>query len=85
MQELQRAKNAMRTNKVDSLIVSRLTAESRFDEARDYIDDADDALPLHPLRRLSASISLNQLRREVDEMEMQAVNGAKAAHVNGSG
>lgn len=85
MRELQRAKSVMRTNKVDSLIVSRLTAESRFDEARDYIDEADDALPLHPLRRLSASISLNQLRREVDELEMQAVNGAKAAHVNGSG
>jgi len=85
MRELRRAKNAMRTNKVDALIVSRLTAESRFDEARGYIDEAEDALPLHPLRRLSASIALNQLRREVDELEMQAVNGAKAAHFNGSG
>ena len=85
MRELQRAKAALRTNMVDALIVSRLAAESRFDDARDYIDEADDTLPLHPLRRLSASIALNQLRREVDVLEMQAVNGAKAAHVNGSG
>jgi len=85
MRELQRAKSAMRTNKVDSLIVSRLAAESRFDEARDYLDEADDALPLHPLRRLSARIALNQLRREVDVLEMQVVNGAKAEDVSGSG
>jgi hypothetical protein len=85
MQALQRAKSAMRTNTVDALIVSRLAAESRFDEARDYIDEADDALPLHPLRRLSTTIALKQLRREVEMLEMQAINGAKAGHVSASG
>ena len=85
LRELRRAKSVMRTNMVDALIVSRLTAESRFDEARDYIDEADDALPLHPLRRLSATIALKQLRREVEALEMQAVNGAKAADLSGSG
>ena len=85
MQELQRAKSAMRTNMVDALIVSRLAAESRFDEARDYIDEADDALPLHPLRRLSTTIALKQLRREVEVLEMQAINGAKTGHVSASG
>jgi hypothetical protein len=84
--ELERARSAWRNNKVDALIVSRLAAQRRFEEARDYIEQVDAARPLHPLRRLSMGIALKQLRRQVDLLEMQAVNTSpKADNINGSG
>ena len=83
--ELERARTAMRSNKIDALIVSRLAAEHRFDEARDYIDQLDHDLPMHPLRRLSTTIALKQLRRQVDALEMRAVNSSKPDSINGNG
>jgi hypothetical protein len=83
--ELELARTAMRSNKIDALIVSRLAAEHRFDEARDYIDQLDHDLPMHPLRRLSTTIALKQLRRQVDALEMQAVNSSKPDSINGNG
>ena len=84
--ELERASSAWRSSKVDALIVSRLAAQRRFEEARDYIEQADAARPLHPLRRLSTGIALKQLRRQVDLLEMQAVNTSpKPDNINGSG
>ena len=77
MRALELARTAKRSNLVDTLIVSRLSAEHRFDEARNYIEEATFQMPLHPLRRLSAKIALRQLRRQVDVLEMQAVNDSK--------
>jgi hypothetical protein len=85
MRELELARTAQRSDLVDTLIVSRLSAEHRFDEARNYIEEATSELPLHPLRRLSAKIALQQLRRQVDTLEMQAVNDSKPDAVADNG
>lgn len=85
MQQLELARDGQRSNKVDAVIVSYLAAQGRYDEARDHIERVDDALPLQPFRRLSTTIALRQLRRQVDALEMQAVNGPQPEGVNGSG
>jgi len=85
MRELELARTAQRSNLVDTLIVSRLSTEHRFDEARNYIEEAASEMPLHPLRRLSAKIALQQLRRQVDMLEMQAVNESKPDTVTDNG
>ena len=85
MRELGLAANARRSNRVAALIVSRLNAERRYDEARSYIEEAASELPLHPLRRLSTTLALQQLRREVDALQMQAVNGSKAKGISDTG
>lgn len=85
MRELERARTAWRSNRVDALIVSRLNAERRYDDARSYIEEAESELPLHPLRRLSTTLALQQLRREVDALQMQAVNSSKAKGISDTG
>ena len=85
MRELERARAAQRSNLVDTLIVSRLSAEHRFDEARTYIEEASSEMPLHPLRRLSTIIALQQLRRQVDTLEMQAGNETNPDAVTDNG
>jgi protein O-mannosyl-transferase len=85
MRALQRAKAAFPSNKVNTIIVSRLAAEGRYDEARSYIEEAADALPWNPLRRISAKLSLEQLRIDVDAREMQAIEGRPARPVTGPG
>jgi hypothetical protein len=85
MQELELARTAMRSNLVDVLIVSRLSAERRFDDARRHIKKAASELPLHPLRRLSTKITLQQLRRQVNMLEMQAVNDKRSRSTSDNG
>lgn len=85
MRELELARAAKRSNLVDALIVSQLSAERRFDDARDHIEKAASELPLHPLRRLSARIALQQLRRQVDMLEMQAVNESRSKRISDNG
>ena len=85
MRALELARAAQRSNLVDTLIVSRLSAEHRFDEARNYIEEATSEMPLHPLRRLSAKIALQQLRRQVDMLEMRAVNDSKPGNITDNG
>ena len=85
MRELERARNASRSRTVDTLIVSQLAAEGRYDEARDYIEEAGSTLPWHPLRRLSAMISLEQLRSDLDARESRAIEEQGPDRVSGSG
>jgi hypothetical protein len=85
MRALERAKNAWKSSSVDSLIVSQLAAEGRFDEARDYIEQAGNTVPWHPLRRLSVLMSLKRLRSEVDAREMQAVKPEAPLRATGPG
>jgi hypothetical protein len=85
MRELELARTVMRSNLVDALIVSRLSAERRFDDARNHIEEAASELPLHPLRRLSTKITLQQLRRQVNMLEMQAVNDSTSKRISDNG
>jgi len=66
------------SNKLTSMIVSMLSVDGRYDDARRRIDDAERELPLNPLRRIATAIELQQLRRSVDALERQALAGRAA-------
>jgi hypothetical protein len=78
MRLLERAGAEYPSNRVTSLVVSNLTANRRFEEARSYIGRVEDALPMHPLRRLSTSILLRQLMSELETIEAQAAADSAA-------
>ena len=85
MRELEQAREYLRSGKVDALIVSQLAASGRFEAARDYISEVDKELPLHPLRRMSATIALEQLRRQVEARERQTGSETRPTAVSDRG
>lgn len=60
---------------IDMMMVTTLVEAKRYDEARSFIEEAYDRLPLHPLRRLRGKRNLEQLANYVSEMERIAAGG----------
>jgi len=60
---------------LNMMAVTTLVAAHRFDEARAFIDLAQERLPWHPLRRYNSRNKLDQLSEYVNEAERQAQIG----------
>lgn len=60
---------------LNMMVVTTLVAAHRFDEAREFLDLAQERLPWHPLRRYNSSNKLDQLSEYVNEAERQAQIG----------
>ncbi len=51
------------------MTVTALVDAGRFDDARNFIDDAADRLPARPLKRYNSQKNLDELMVYIDEME----------------
>jgi hypothetical protein len=59
---------------LNMMTVTTLVAAARFEEARDFLDDAENHLPRMPLKRYNTKRNLDELRVYVDESEKLAEN-----------
>ena len=69
---LGRAMDLMPTDKLNMMTVTALVDGGRFDEAREFIEDATHRLPAQPLRRIASQKNLEELMLYVNEMEKLA-------------
>ena len=69
---LVQAADYRRDDDLNMMMVTTLVERGRFDDARDYIEAARDALPAYPLRRLGANMHLGELSLYIDEAEKLA-------------
>mgnify|MGYP001824473705 CR=1 FL=1 len=66
---LSRAIDYLPSDDLNMMTVTTLVAAARFEEARQFIDDAEDNLPRMPLKRYNTKRNLDELRVYVDESE----------------
>jgi tetratricopeptide (TPR) repeat protein len=57
------------SDKLNMMMITTLVAAGRFEEARQFIDDATDDLPLMPLQRYNSKKNLEELQTYVNETE----------------
>ena len=69
LEHLHQAIDYRPSDDLNMMTVSTLIAAARFEEARDFIDDAENDLPLMPLKRYHTKQNLDELRVYVDESE----------------
>ncbi len=66
---LARAIDLIPTDDLNMMTVTALVDAGRFDDARKFIEDAADRLPVRPLRRYKSQKNLDELTTYVNEME----------------
>ena len=66
---LARAIELIPTDDLNMMTVTALVDARRFDDARKFIEDADDRLPTRPLKRFNSQKNLDELLVYVNEME----------------
>ena len=69
---LLRALDYSRDDDLTMMIVTTLVDDNQFDAAREYIDSAENDLPVYPVRRLNSRNHLRALTRYIDEAEALA-------------
>lgn len=73
IKHLRNAHELMPDADINSMMVTALLADGRFDEARGFVAEAAELLPLHPLRRRKIGKDLAELSRYIDEVERESV------------
>jgi hypothetical protein len=69
---LARAIELIPTDDLNMMAVTTFVDAGRFDDARKFIEDADDRLPTRPLKRFNSQKNLDELLVYVNEMEKLA-------------
>lgn len=70
---------------LNMMVVTTLVSDSRFDDARDYIEEAREMAPLHPLRCWLWRNDLAELRTYIDESEKVAMGRPASKSVSEAG
>lgn len=73
------ARSYTRNPQLNVMFVTVLAASKEFDAARRYIAEAHEKLPGHPFRRIAERISLRDLTRFVDELEVRSGTNTESA------
>ena len=80
IKHLRNAHELMPDEDINTMMVTALLAAGRFDEARDFVTDAAEHLPLHPLRRRKSIKDLAELNLYIDEVERESFENAPKQH-----
>ena len=74
LEHLHQAIGYRRSDDLNMMTVTTLVAAARFEQARNFIDDAENDLPWMPLKRYNSKRNLDELRVYVDESEKLVEN-----------
>ena len=77
LEYLAQASDFMHGDDLNMMTVTTLVADNRFEEAREYLESAQQRLPWQPLRRLNGRRQLEELSRFVNEAERLAQDRGK--------
>jgi hypothetical protein len=72
LEHLARAMEVLPTDDLNMMTVSALVDAGRYDDARQFIDDAAQKLPRQPLKRYNSAKNLDELSTYVNELEKLA-------------
>lgn len=74
IEHLQRASNYGQSSDVNVMMVTALTSAGKFDAARDFVDDAIAAAPMHPVKAAMWRRDLDNLRGYIRNLEKKSKN-----------